>query len=354
MPRRRQSVTMQDVADLAGVSRQTVSVVVNGRPGISVATQERVWAAVQELGYYIDAVARSLRTGRTRTIVLIVSDTSSPFIGRLAVDVEDYACASGYSVVLYNTHDDLERETAYFNAAASRGADGVIFISATDECRGVEALRSADIPFVAIDRVPYPYDGPAVMLDNRKAGLLAGRHLRSLGHVQIAHVSGPTSVRMSRERLAGLRQALADGGSEASLQVETGGGWDYRSGYEAMQRLMSSCPKPTGVFAAADILAIGAMRALREAGQRVPADVSIVGVDDIESAAYQSPPLTTIRQSVSELAELSVKLLLGILSDDDGRPENQIVMEPLLVVRDSTSAPRETYVNSRETHINEG
>jgi LacI family transcriptional regulator len=352
MARRRQSITMQDVADLAGVSRQTVSVVVNGRPGISPATRDRVWSAVEELGYYIDTVARSLRTGRTRTIGLIVSDTSSPFIGGLAVAVEDCARASGYSVVLYNTHDDMSRESAYFNAAASLGADGVIFISATDECPGAEALRSAGIPSVAFDRIPFPYQGPAVMLGNVKVGFLAGQHLVGLGHTRLAHISGPHWVRMSRERLAGLRQALAEGGSEASLRVETAEGWDYRSGYEAMQRLLSSGPKPTGVFAAADILAIGAMRALREAGLRVPADVSIVGVDDIDSAAYQCPPLTTIRQSVSELAELSVKLLLDILSGD-GRLEDEIVMNPLLVVRDSTSAPSGTDVNSRETNVNE-
>jgi LacI family transcriptional regulator len=338
MAARRQSVTMQDVADLANVSRQTVSVVVNGRPGISPETRDRVWAAVHELGYYVDSIARSLRTGRTRTIGLIAGDTSSPFIGKLAAEVEDCARAAGYGVVVYNTHDDVERETAYFGATAQRGLDGVLFISATDESPGRSILQSAGIPYVAVDRIPYPYSGPAVMLDNRRVGYLAGEHLTDLGHRRLAHISGPHLVRMSRERLEGFRQALGGGDRDAELRVERSGGWDYRAGYDAMQRILSSGSQPTAVFAAADILAIGAMRALREAGLNVPEDVSVVGVDDIDSAAFQNPPLTTVRQSISELAELSVLLLLDILARDEPS-DREIVMEPTLIVRESTAPP---------------
>jgi LacI family transcriptional regulator len=329
---------MQDVAERAGVSRQTVSVVVNGKPGITVETSERVWAAVDELGYRVDAVARSLRTGRTHTIALIVSDTSAPFIGKLAVAAEDFGHASGYSLVIYNTHDDPEREAAYFAAATEGRVDGVLFISATDQNPGVGILGDAGVPAVAIDRVPVPYDGPSVTLDNIKVGCLAAEHLLCLGHTRLLHISGPRSMCMSRDRLRGFQQTLEHQGTGSDLQVELANGWHYQDGYDAMRGVLASGLRPTALFAAADALAIGAMHAIREAGLQVPNDLSVIGVDDIDVAAYQNPPLTTIRQSITELAELGLKLLLDIL-DGEELAQEHVVMEPVLVERRSTAPP---------------
>ena len=332
---------MQDVADAVGVSKQTVSAVINGKPGITTETRDRVLAACEKLGYHLDFVARSLATGRTRTIALIVSDTSSPFIGRLAVAAEDHAHASGYSLVLHNTHDDVEREAAYFRAAIERGVDGVVFISARDQCPGLDMLRAAGIPSVAIDRIPDPYTGPSVTLDNVTAARLAAEHLLGLGHTRIAHICGPQPevVLMSRERLRGFREALEAHGVASELHVEPAAGWDYEAGHAAMQRLLARGTTPTAVFAAGDVLAIGAMRALREAGLLVPEDVSVIGVDDIDSAAFVNPPLTTIHQSIGELATLGLQLLFDIV--DGKQPARKTVsMEPVLVVRQTTSPPR--------------
>ena len=331
---------MQQVADSLGVSKQTVSAAINGKPGITAETRERVLAACERLGYLPDFTARSLATGRTSTIGLIVSDTSSPFIGRLVVIAEDYAHSCGYSLVIYNTHDDVERESAYFQDAMQRRVDGVVFISATDHCPGLDILRTAGIPAVAIDRVPDPYEGTAVMLDNDKTGRLAAEHLLSLGHTRIAHICGPQpeTVRMSRERLRGFREVLEAGGVASALRIEPATGWDYEAGYHAMQNLLRQAQRPTAVFAAGDVLAIGALRAAREADLLVPRDLSMVGVDDIDSAAYQNPPLTTIRQSIPELARLGLQLLFDIL---DGNEPSQAgtVMEPELVMRQSTARP---------------
>jgi len=326
---------MGDVATFAGVSKQTVSAVVNGKPEITRATRDRVLAAIETLGYRRDFIASSLRTGRTRTIALIVSDTASPFIGTLAVAAEDYARECGYSLVLHNTHDEVAREAAYFINVVERGIDGVAFISATDVCSGLDVLRANGIPTVAIDRVPHPYEGAAVTLDNHKAGCLAAEHLRRLGHTRVAHISGPLTVSMSRERLGGFREALGD---TAELTVEEAETWDYQAGYTAMQRLLAVHRPPLAVFAAADTLAIGAMRAICEVGLRVPEDVSVIGVDDIDSAAYQNPPLTTVRQSIHELAVLGLQLLLDILNGKEVA-QAKVIMEPVLIVRQSTMAP---------------
>jgi LacI family transcriptional regulator len=329
---------MKDVADMVGVSKQTVSAVINNKPGITQETRDRVLAAIEELGYRPDSIARSLATGRTYTIAFIASDVSAPFIGTLAVAAEDYAYSCGYSLVLYNTHDDIEREAAYFAAAVQRGVDGVLFISATDQNTGLDTLQATAIPAVAIDRVPVPYCGPSVILDNLETGRLAAEHLLSLGHSHIAHISSPQTVLMSRERLQGFQQMLEAQGGLSRLHTETATNWGYQAGYDAMQRVLATGPSPTAVFAAADALAIGAMCAIREAGLRVPEDISVVGVDDLDIAQFQNPRLTTIRQSMTELAVLGLQLLFDLLDGKEPKQTN-IVMEPVLVVRQSTSPP---------------
>jgi len=338
MSRSHGAPTMRDVALEVGVSKQTVSAVINGAPGITEETRRRVLAAIEMLVYRPHSVARSLATGRTHTIALLVSDLSTPFMGRLTVAAEDCARSAGYRLVLYDTHEDPEREATYFAAAIERGVDGVLFVSATDNNPGLDILRTAGIPTVAIDRIPEPYTGPAVILDNVKAGCLAGGHLLSLGHQRFAHISGPESVLMVRERAHGLRQALAAQGI-ADLTVEVATGWDYEAGYDAMRRLLARPSLPTALFASGDALAIGALCATHEAGLAVPGDISIMGVDDVDISRFSYPPLTTIRQSITGLATLGLELLLGMLNGKEPEPP-RIVMEPALVVRKSTASPR--------------
>jgi len=331
---------MRDVAEMVGVSKQTVSAVINNKPGITKETRDRVLAAIETLGYRPDSIARSLATGRTHTIAFIAADMSAPFIGTLVVAAEDYAHSCGYSLVLYNTHDDGEREAAYFAAAVQRGVDGVLFISATDQNVGLDAVRATGIPAVAIDRVPVAHRGPSVTLDNVETGRLAAEHLTGLGHTRIAHIGGPQTVLMSRQRLQGFQQLLEARGVAPRLHVETVENWAYQDGYDAMQRILTKGSSPTAVFAAGDALAIGAMRAIRETGLGVPEDISVVGVDDLDIAAFQNPPLTTIRQSITELAVLGLQLLFDILAGKEPGQIN-IVMQPVLVVRQSTSPPRQ-------------
>jgi LacI family transcriptional regulator len=329
--------TMKAVASLAGVSIQTVSAVVNVKPGITPETRARVQEAIQALGYHPYSVARSLRTGQTHTLALMVPDIANPAFSTLASAVEDYAHSSSYSVIVYNTHDDTRREASYVQAITQRWIDGVLFVSTGDHTSGLEALQIAGIPVVAIDRIPETYHGAWVGLDNLRAGQMAVDHLLDLGHTRLAHIGGPAHLQLARERELGFRRAVEAHGLAPVMVVSTQS-WACESGYRVMRQILAGGQRPTGVFAASDRVAIGAMLAVHEAGLNVPADISIVGLDDIEVAAFQNPPLTTIRQSFARLGTLAVEILLATL---EGRPleQKQIMLEPTLVARASTARP---------------
>lgn len=329
--------TMKAVANLAGVSIQTVSAVVNAKPGITPETRARVQDTIHALGYRPYSVARSLRTGQTHTLALIVPDIANPAFSTLASAIEDYAHSSGYSVILYNTHDDTGREASYVQAITQRWIDGVLFVSTGDHTAGLEALSLAGIPTVAIDRVPEAYHGAWAALDNARAGQMAAEHLLELGHTRLVHIGGPGGLQLARERELGFRQAAAGRGitTLASISADS---WACESGFKVMQAILSGGRRPTAVFAASDRMAIGAMLAVHEAGLKVPGDISIVGLDDIEVAAFQNPPLTTIRQSFARLGTVSVELLLATLHGREPE-QKQLRLEPALVVRFSTGRP---------------
>ncbi len=335
---RTQRPTMKDVARLAGVSVQTVSVVVNDKAVVSPDTRDRILAAIEELGYRPLAAARSLRTGSTRTIGLMVADITNPFFARMADAVEDHAHGAGYNVILYNTHSDPERERTYLHIAAQRWVDGMLFVTTTDTLHGLRTLQDAGIPVVAIDRIPHHYEGPSVTLDNQRTGALVAEHLLDLGHQHLAHICGPLDLRLSIERLDSFDAAIRARGLEPLPHAVGDAAWSCESGYIAMRQLLARDPAPTAVFASNDRLAIGAMRAVVEAGLHVPGDVSIVGVDNIELAPYQTPPLTTVRQSLADVATLATKILLDLLQGVEPE-EPHVVFEPRLMVRESTAAP---------------
>jgi DNA-binding LacI/PurR family transcriptional regulator len=331
--------TMKDVAERAGVSAQTVSAVINGDGRISAETSERVRAAIKALGYRPYSVARSLRTRRTKTIALVVSDIANPVFATMASTAEDHAHRHGYSMVVYNTRDDSEREANYIRTATDRWVDGVLFVATQDRVTSLDTLQSVGIPAVAIDRIPQDYTGPAVTLDNVAAGRMAAEHLLGLGHVHIAHVAGPLALRLARERLEGFRTVIESSHHPCTLYIANAKDWECESGYLAMQTLLQQAPDLTAVFAANDRMAIGAMQAAHQAGRRIPDDISFIGLDDIEVAAYQIPPLTTIRQSFSHMAQMGVQRLLDILAGKEVEPV-QIVIPPVLVERASTVSPR--------------
>jgi DNA-binding LacI/PurR family transcriptional regulator len=327
--------TMKDVAKATDVSIQTVSAVINNKPGITQETRDRILAAIAELGYRPFNVARSLRTRTTHTIALIVSDITNPFFATIASIAEDQAHHAGYNLILFNTHSDTEREQYYFKTILDRWIDGVLFVTTLDQLNGLDLVQKAGIPVVALDRIPNNYAGPAVTLDNIKAGRLAAEHLINLGHVHLAHISGPLGLRLSRERLIGYEDTIRMMGISPGPVVSGDTNWSSESGYRAMRNLLALEKRPTAVFAANDRMAIGAMHAITEAGLRVPADISIVGLDNIELAPYQAPPLTTVAQSLTQVATEGVNILLEVLQGKE-HSHTQIILEPYLIVREST------------------
>lgn len=328
--------TMKDVAELASVSVQTVSAVINGDIRISAETSARVRVAIQQLGYRPYSVARSLRTRRTKTIALIVSDIANPVFATMASAAEDHAHRHGYSMVVYNTRDDAEREASYIHTATDRWVDGVLFVATQDRMTSLERLQAVGIPTVAIDRIPEGYSGPAVTLDNYAAGRLAAEHLLVLGHRQIAHITGPMGLRLARERLESFRDTVEAAHPACTLHLAHADDWECESGYRAMQILLAQAPSLTAIFAANDRMAIGAMQAAHQAGRRIPQDLSFVGLDDIEVAAYQIPPLTTIAQSFAEMAQTGLQRLLDILEGKSVEPA-QLMIAPTLIERASTT-----------------
>lgn len=327
---------MKDVAALAGVSIQTVSAVINNKQGISPATASRVKDAIQQLGYRPYSVARSLRTGQTHTIALIVTDINNPSFSTIASAAEDIAHGFGYNLVLFNTHDDPEREASYVRTVSDRWIDGVIFVATGDRSISLESLLLAKIPAVVIDRIPMGYSGASVTLDNFKAGFMAAEHLIGLEHKRLAHICGPLQLHLARERLAGFKDCINKANLPWADLNSLEGNWSCSSGYEAMKQILNKAEVPTAVFAGNDRMAIGAIQAITETGLKVPEDISVMGLDDIETAAFHSPALTTIRQSFPEMASRCVHLLMEIL---DGKEPSQlqIVIEPSLIERKSTA-----------------
>jgi DNA-binding LacI/PurR family transcriptional regulator len=334
--------TMRDVATLSGVSVQTVSHVVNQTGSISTETRDRVLNAIERLNYRRNPIARSMRTNQTRLIGLLVLDITNPVLSTIASEVEAAAYANQYSVLLYNVRHDPERERESLETFAERLVDGVIVVNAMDRERTFSWLESGTIPTVLIDCLSTS-SLPSVAVDNELGAQIATEHLIGLGHRRITHLSGAMSLEVARQRVTGYQHAMAAAGLGACECIVTpiNNRWDYQSGYLSMKSILEldAAERPTAIFAAGDQMAIGALRALAEAGVRVPDDMSVVGFDDIEAASFITPQLTTIRQPLSEIAGRAFTLLLDVLENRRHKGQRQVTLPPQLMIRGSTSVP---------------
>jgi DNA-binding LacI/PurR family transcriptional regulator len=324
---------MGDVAEIAGVSAQTVSRVVNGSPRVDPATRARVEAAMASSGYRIHRAARALRTGRTGTIGAVVATLATAGNSLMLEAVTDAASARGYDVALVATGD--EPVAAAFERLRDQGVDGVVVVN-----EAAALARAAELPpglrCVVVDSPPDDrYIG--VETDHAGGAVAATRHLLELGHPSVAHIAGPASSYAAAERERGWRETLAAAGRPVSEPVR--GRWTSASGYDAALELCARQEPVTAVFVANDQMALGALRALSEQGRRVPEDVSVVGFDDVADAANYRPPLTTVRQHFDRLGEEAVAALLSGAEPEAGHP-HRAVIPTTLVTRSSTAAPR--------------
>ena len=325
---------MADVAQLAGVSHQTVSRVLNDHPNVRPQTRELVLAAISELGYRPNAAARTLVTRRTHTLGVISFDTTLYGPASMLYGIER-AAQDSYFVSIAST-PTLDRRSVLDSVErfVGQGVEGIIVITA--QVSAVEALADCptDIPLVAVGcRTQLPLHSVAV--DNAAGAALATRYLLGLGHRSVHHLSGPPSWLDAEARVEGWRKALSEAGAAEPDLVS--GDWSAASGYEMGQQIARD-DSVTAVLCANDPMALGLVRALAEQGRRVPEDVSVVGFDDIPEAAYFLPPLTTVRQDFGELGRRALDSLVGLIFDHDKAPPAEPVV-PQFVVRSSAAPP---------------
>jgi DNA-binding LacI/PurR family transcriptional regulator len=331
-PSRRRRAVMSDVGRLAGVSHQTVSRVINGSPHVRPETRERVLAAMLQLGYRPNSVARALVTGRSKTLGVVSFDTTLYGPASTLLGIERAAHESGYFMIVASLKAmDRPSIAEAVERLLRHGVDGLLFI--TPELEGADALLQEhnDAPLVAVE-AGLNDQIPVVAVDQFAGAAAATRHLLDLGHATVWHIAGPPTFIESGERVEGWRTTLEEAGAEAPPPLI--GDWSARAGYDLGRRL-SRDPAVTAIFVANDQMALGVLRALHEEGRRVPEDVSVVGFDDIPEAPYFLPPLTTVRQDFDELGTRSVRLLLRIIEAGERLPSGPRV-PPELVVRGST------------------
>jgi LacI family transcriptional regulator len=327
--------TIREVAEQAGVSYATVSHVINNTRLVSQETRERVLTAMAALDYRPNALARSLRQGKTNTLGLVLPDSANPFFAEISRSIEDEAFKKGYSVFLCNTELDTERELFYVDVLSKKQVDGIIFVAAGDQADSLDFLVQRNMPVVMIDRDVPNVQVDAVLSDNQLGGYLATRHLLELGHSRIACIAGSSSITPSAERLIGYRRALEEAGRPYDEQLIVRGDYHAQSGLELTHFILKLDPRPTAIFALNDLMALGALRAAAEAGYSVPRDLAVVGYDDLELAHFTNPPLTTIAQPKKEIGAQAVNLLVERISHKS-RPPSRLVLPPELIVRRST------------------
>lgn len=325
---------IREVAMRAGVSITTVSHVVNNTRFVSGDVRTRVLDAIHETNYQPNALARSLRRGKTHTIGLILPDSGNPFFAEIGRAVEGEAFAKGYSVIFCNTESNLVREDFYLEVLAKKRVDGIILVSGGLPTKSLFLAHTQQTPLVVVDRDSSDLAIDTVLTDNLGGGLLATRHLINLGHKRIACLAGASSVSPSAQRLNGYRQALQESGLPFDETLVRRGDYLAASGWANGRELLTMTDRPTAIFACNDMMAIGILRASAELGINVPSDLALVGFDDIELAAYVNPPLTTVAQDKQKIGEIAVSLLVDKIGDEvlKGRRE---FLQPTLVIRKS-------------------
>ncbi|VEH41806.1 LacI family DNA-binding transcriptional regulator [Kocuria rosea] len=332
--------TLSQVAAQAGVSKGTVSKVLNGRPDVGEDTRERVRAAVADLGYTGSAARRP------RTAIVLVFDTlESNYSLQVMAGAVD-ACGRAEADLMLSTLPSLEQGDVppfsedWFARCGRTGETAVIAVTTPLTAEQVAAAAHAQVPLVAIDPVnSLPSTVPSIGSTNWAGGHEATTHLLGLGHRRIGHLSGAGGSVPARERLAGYRSALEDAGVPHDPGLVTGGGFSYEAGFAGAQELLELEDPPTALFAASDEAALGAFEAARQAGLRVPEDLSVVGFDDTLLARWASPKLTTVRQPLHAMGEMAVERAITLLAGGSRRV-HPLQLQTSLVERSSTAPPR--------------
>jgi DNA-binding LacI/PurR family transcriptional regulator len=327
---------MKEIARMAGVSLGTVSHVLNGSARVRDPLRNRVEKAVQALGYQPSQLARALRRDKTNMIGMIIPDITNPFFPAVVRGAEDVAFSNGLRLILCNTDNDHSKELAHLNELRTYLPAGLIVIPSnfSDLTAQAKSYREAGTGVVCIDRLPKDWRGDSVTADNRTGAYKATRHLIERGHRQLAVITGPLHLTNARERLDGFRSALKEARLPLGSEYVQETTFDKQGGFSKAKLLLRLIPRPTAIFAGNDLIALGVLLGIREAGLRCPEDVSLMGFDDLDIAETTNPALSSVSQSGYQLGTTAASILLERIRGDGG-PAKHIVLDTALRIRDS-------------------
>lgn len=328
-------VTISDIAKLAGVSKATVSRVINGSKPVSPEVRDKVMKVIDETGFKPSALARSLSTKKTKLIGVVIPDVANPVFSELVKGMEDQSNASGYNILLCNTYLSHEKELKYLEILQDKEVDGIIFLTTDETEEQVEFFRKYGKPVVTVDRKFRKMEIPSVGVDDYEASYKAVNYLINMNHTEIAMVRAPLDDQSHGfHRFSGYKQAMADHGLDVHEDWVVEGDFTVKAGYDAMMKLLSSSTSPTAVFFASDLMAVGGIRCITDSGMRVPDDISVIGFDDIPIASMFIPSLTTTRQPTADIGMKAMEKLLKLI---DGKEEELHTKFPTqLILRNST------------------
>lgn len=331
------SSTIREVAKKAGVSIATVSRVFSGGARVTDDVTRRVREAAASMNYRPNRVARNLRVRQTRTVGVIIPDIENPFYTSVIGGIEEVLQASEYSLLLANSNENLKREQANVRTFQGEGVAGVIFTPTGPDTAIYAQLLEASIPLVAISRVPENLRIDTVSVANRAGARSAIAHLLRLGHHRIGLISGPPWITTAKERMQGYEEGLSEAGIAPERGLIQFADFRQRGGYEAMCELLRLKPLPTAVFVGSNLMTLGALQAIHERKIRIPAELAVVGFDDLPWAVSLNPPLTAVAQPAYQVGVTAARLLLDRLRDPR-RPPRNVVLETSLTIRSSCGA----------------
>jgi LacI family transcriptional regulator len=332
-------MTIQQIAELAEVSRSTVSRVLNDHPSVRPEVRQRVLKVIGEQGYAPQAAARSLASKRTNTLGLLIPRSaaiifSDPFFSQVIQGMTEASSKRGYFLMLSMVSGAMEHDF-YNRVLRSRSVDGLLMVSSDIDDPILPLLIKDNLPMLLIGEHPYLSPVNSIDSENREGARMATNHLIGLGHRRVASITGFLQMSAAIDRFNGYKQALLEANIPVLPDLIEHGDYTQESGYTAMRRLLAVTPRPTAVFAANDMMAMGALRAIHEVGLSVPKDIAIVGFDDIPMAAFANPPLTTMRQPIADIGALAVNTLIDQL-ENLAEPGVHIRLPTTLVVRASS------------------
>ncbi len=341
MPKKKtQRVTRKEVARQAGVSTATISYVINNGPRpVAAETRERILRAIEQLGYYPNELARSLRRQQTTTIGLVIPDLLNPVYASLARSLEKICFEHGYVIIVCSTNRDMDKERRFAELLRAKQVDGVVFLPDSASLEAIDILCEAHVPVVVLEHdVPGQH---CITLNDLRGGMIGTEHLLDLGHRRIGFIQQEPNYTTSRRRLEGASLALRQAGLEPDPALIVACESDHAAGAAAMDRLLALVEPPSAVFAHNDVIALGAMHAIQKAGLSVPGDISVMGYDDIASAAFFAPPLTTISYPKDAMARSAAQRLLMMIDPHCEPPAPTTELLPVeLVIRQSTALAR--------------